>query len=140
MKQYNEHKQNNNKVGGIIIHEDQKDTTRSFLEKSYLDESEHASLDHFNLERLSSIKKQRKRNELMRDMDMRRDLIDFHRMGSEASISEDSEVSPIKGIYRSNSELYLKNLEMQDESDNLFIEINPIIYAQESSPSMPQST
>lgn len=29
---------------------------------------------------------------------------------------------------------------MQDESDNLFIEINPIIYAPESSPSMPQST
>jgi hypothetical protein len=29
---------------------------------------------------------------------------------------------------------------MQDESDNLFIEINPIIYAPESSPSVPQST
>ena len=102
-----------------------------------MDESDHASLDHFNLERLSSIKKQKKRNDMMRDMDRRRDLIDFRRMESEASISENSDVSPIKGIYRSNSELYLKNLDMQDESDNLFIEINPIIYAQESSPSMP---
>jgi hypothetical protein len=42
---------------------------------------------------------------------------------------EMSEVSDVSPIRRSNSEIYLKNIDMQDESDNLFIEINPIIYA-----------
>lgn len=40
-----------------------------------------------------------------------------------------SEVSDVSPIRRSNSEVYFKNIDMQDESDNLFIEINPIIYA-----------
>ena len=102
------------------------------MEKSYLDESEQTSIDHFNIDRLSSLKKSRKA------LRHPRDILDYQ-LHNDLS-SEASDDSPIKGMYRCNSELYLKNIDMQDESDNVFIEFNPIIYAPESSPSVPQST
>lgn len=71
--------------------ESQKNTSRSYLEKSYLDESE--SIDHFADQRLSSVQK------------ARRQLLDYQ-LRSEMSDDES------KGIFRSNSELYLKNIDM----------------------------
>lgn len=115
-------------IGGIKLLHNEAETSRSYLEKSYLDESEQTSIDRFNIERLSSIKKQRK------GLRHPHDLLDYQLQNDLSS--EASDDSPIKGIYRSNSELYLKNIDMQDESDNVFIEFNPIIYAPESSPSV----
>ncbi len=47
--QENKQRAINEKVGGVVIlnHiESQKNTSRSYLEKSYLDESDHTSIDH----------------------------------------------------------------------------------------------
>jgi hypothetical protein len=73
---------NNEKVGGVVIlnHiESQKNTSRSYLEKSYLDESDHTSIDHqFALQdRLSSVKQPHK---VLRP----RDLLEY-RLPSDAS-------------------------------------------------------
>lgn len=87
-------------------------SSKSYIDQSYLDESDAASNNHpshrGNNERYSSLKKKRKRKDR-----------EAHRM-----------TTPTKGLVRSSSEMYLKKTDMQEEEDAFFV---PIMYAAEAS-------
>ena len=92
-------------------------SSKSYIDQSYLDESDAASNNHpshrGNHEKYSSVKKKRKRKD------------------KEANRIYDPNSTPARGLMRSNSEMYLKNTDMQDEDDAFFV---PIMYAAEASP------
>ena len=95
-------------------------SSKSYIDQSYLDESDAASNNdpshRGNHEKYSSIKKKRKRKD------------------KEANRVYES--TPTRGLKRSNSEMYLKNTDMQDEDDAFFV---PIMYAAEASPTTNQN-
>ena len=87
---------------------DTESSSKSYIDQSYLDESDASNHDpthRANREKYSSVKKKKKRKA--------------------------NPATPIKSLKRSNSEMYLKNTDMQDEDDAFFV---PIMYAAEASP------
>ena len=90
---------------------DMQSSSKSYIDQSYLDESDAASNNHpshrADNERYSSLKKKRKRKDR-----------EANRL-----------TTPTKGLIRSSSEMYLKKTDMQEEEDAFFV---PIMYAAEA--------
>ena len=91
---------------------DTESSSKSYIDQSYLDESDAASnhdpSHRINREKYSSVKKKRKWKD-----------------------REANPATPVRGLQRSNSEMYLKNTDMQAEDDAFFV---PIMYAAEATP------